>query len=96
MDLKEANFILNQLTISQPCINGYMYIGVEEVDQAIDIINNELKTRKLKIAQLEREIEELKSRRHYELNKENLKQKQEMKTLKNELLNFKTTELVTI
>ena len=31
MDLEEANFILNQLTISQPCISGYMCITADQI-----------------------------------------------------------------
>lgn len=87
MNLEEANFILNQLTISEPCINGYMYIGTEEVDQAIELINKELKERKLKIAKLEKEIEHLKNRREYKNKKENLTVVNNS-ILRNEVLSF--------
>ena len=56
MDLEEANFILNQLTISQPCISGYMCITADQIDEAVEVINTELEQKNLKIKQLEKEL----------------------------------------
>lgn len=97
MNIEEANFILNQLTISEPCINGYMYIGTEEVDQAIEVINKELKERKLKILQLEKEIDHLKNKREHKNKKENMVAINN-DILRNEVINFNSNinGLVTI
>ena len=56
MDLEEANFILNQLSISQPCINGYMCITADQIDEAVDVINKELELKNFRIKQLEKEL----------------------------------------
>lgn len=58
MNLEEANFILNQLTIAEPCINSCIYISVEQVDEAIYVVNKELERRKQKIMELEQELDE--------------------------------------
>lgn len=68
MDLEEAYFILEQVTISKPCLNGYTYISVEQFDEAIHIVDEELKNRMLKIQELERELEQIKNKQKQEEN----------------------------
>lgn len=72
MDLEEANFILNQLSISQPCISGYMCITPDQIDEAVEVMNNELEARNLKIKQLEKEIQKSKIRQDNRAKKENI------------------------
>ena len=56
MDLEEANFILEQVTLSKPCLEGYTHISVAQFEKAIFIINEELEKREHKIKQLEKQL----------------------------------------
>lgn len=56
MDLEEANFILEQVTLSKPCLEGYTHISVAQFEEAIFIINKELEERKNKIKHLEKQL----------------------------------------
>lgn len=73
MDLEEANFILNQLSISQPCISGYMCITLDQIDKAVEVMNNELEARNLKIKQLEKELNKVNSNKKNNTYDEKLK-----------------------
>lgn len=56
MDLEEANFILEQVTLSKPCLEGYTHISVAQFEKAIFIINEELEKREHRIKQLEKQL----------------------------------------
>ena len=56
MDLEEANFILEQVTLSKPCLEGYTHISVAQFEEAIFIINEELEKREHRIKQLEKQL----------------------------------------
>ena len=61
MQLEEANFILSQVSLVHPCINGYMCITGDQIDEAIDVFNEEIKQKDSIINQLKNEIKKLKS-----------------------------------
>ena len=62
MKIDEANFILSQVSLTNPCINGYMCITGEQIDEAIDVYNAELEQKDSVIEQLKKEIKRLKNR----------------------------------
>ena len=59
MQLEEANFILSQVSLAHPCINGYMCITGDQIDQAVDVYNTEIESRNSIIRQLRNEIKKL-------------------------------------
>ena len=61
MQLEEANFILSQVSLAHPCINGYMCITGDQIDQAVDVYNTEIESRNSIIRQLRNEIKKLRS-----------------------------------
>ena len=61
MKLEEANFILNQVSLTHPCINGYMCITGDQIDEAVEVYNTEIESRDSLILQLKREIKKLRS-----------------------------------
>ncbi len=61
MQLEEANFILSQVSLTHPCINGYMCITGDQIDEAVDVYNTELESRDSIIRQLRNEIKKLRS-----------------------------------
>ena len=61
MKLEEANFILNQVSLTNPCINGYMCITGDQIDEAVEVYNAELENRDNIIRQLRSEIKRLRS-----------------------------------
>ena len=61
MQLEEANFILSQVSLTHPCINGYMCITGEQIDEAVDVYNTEIKSRDSIILQLKNEIKKMRS-----------------------------------
>lgn len=88
MDLEEAYFILDQVAISKPCLNGYTYISVEQFDEAIHIVNEELQNRMLKIQELEEELKETRRK---------IKQEDDTKYhIAKKLINLNKNELVII
>ncbi len=48
MSIEEAEYILTEIVINEPCINGYTYISANEINQAINKILEE-KTKKQEI-----------------------------------------------
>ncbi len=61
MKLEEANFILCQVSLAHPCINGYMCITDDQIDEAVDVYNAELESRDNVIRQLKNEIKKLRA-----------------------------------
>ena len=61
MKLEEANFILNQVSLTHPCINGYMCITGDQIDEAVEVYNTEIEARDSLILQLKSEIKKLRS-----------------------------------
>lgn len=61
MKLEEANFILNQVSLTHPCINGYMCITGDQIDEAVEVYNTEIESRDSLILQLKSEIKKLRS-----------------------------------
>ena len=61
MQLEEANFILNQVSLTHPCINGYMCITGDQIDEAVEVYNTEIESRDSLILQLKSEIKKLRS-----------------------------------
>lgn len=61
MKLEEANFILNQVSLTHPCINGYMCITGDQIDEAVETFNTELEAKDSIIKQLKNEIKRLRS-----------------------------------
>lgn len=59
MSIEEAEYILNEVVITEPSINSYTYISTEEINQAIDkLLEKRLKDEK-RIKELEKENNEL-------------------------------------
>ena len=61
MQLEEANFILSQVSLTHPCINGYICITGKQIDEAVDVYNTEIESRDSIILQLKNEIKRLRS-----------------------------------
>ena len=61
MQLEEANFILSQVSLTHPCINGYMCITGDQIDEAVEVYNTEIESRDSLILQLKSEIKKLRS-----------------------------------
>ena len=60
MKIEEASFILDQVSLAHPCINGYTCITGEQIDEAVDVYNTEIMKRESIIQQLKSEIKRLK------------------------------------
>ncbi len=61
MNIEEAKEILNEAVISEPSIQGYIYISAEDINQAIDILLNALEEKENKITMLNKLLEEQKN-----------------------------------
>ena len=59
MKIEEASFILDQVSLAHPCINGYTCITGEQIDEAVDVYNTEIMKRESIIQQLKSEIKRL-------------------------------------
>lgn len=57
MSIEEAEDILNEAVISEPSIKSYTYISAEEINTAINRILEECMNERVKIKELEVEIE---------------------------------------
>ena len=57
MSIEEAEDILNEAVISEPSIKSYTYISAEEINIAINRILEECMNERVKIKELELEIE---------------------------------------
>lgn len=58
MSIEEAEDILNEAVISEPSIKSYTYISAEEINTAINRILEECMNERVKIKELEVEIEQ--------------------------------------
>lgn len=58
MSIEEAEDILNEAVISEPSIKSYTYISAEEINIAINKILEECMNERVKIKELEVEIEQ--------------------------------------
>ena len=61
MNIEEAKEILNEAVITEPSIQGYIYISAEDINQAIDILLNALEEKENKITMLNKLLEEQKN-----------------------------------
>ena len=61
MNIEEAKEILNEAVISEPSIQGYIYISAEDINQAKDILLNALEEKENKITMLNKLLEEQKN-----------------------------------
>lgn len=62
MNIKEAEYILNEAVIDYPSVRSYNYISAEEINTAIEKILEELSIERIHIKQLEKEIIEEKTK----------------------------------
>lgn len=52
MDIERATYILSEAVIDKPSIKSYEYIGAEEINDAIEILLEELERKQQKIEEL--------------------------------------------
>lgn len=62
MSIEEAEYILNEVVITQPSINGYTYISAEEINGAInklleEKVKDEKRIKELEIKMIEKEMD---------------------------------------
>lgn len=62
MNIKEAEYILNEVVIDYPSVRSYNYISAEEINTAIEKVLEEMSKERMQIKQLEKEIKEEKAK----------------------------------
>lgn len=77
MNIKEAEYILNEVVIDYPSVRSYNYISAEEINTAIEKVLEEMSKERIQIKQLEEEIKEEKAKF------EEIIRKKEIEELKN-------------
>lgn len=56
MNIKDAEYILNEVVIDYPSVRSYNYISAEEINTAIEIVLEEISKERRIIKQLEEDV----------------------------------------